>query len=73
MVKNRKKPPKHPIPAAHLEPLMFKPDAEVHGRVGGKVDELVHGGGVKALVVDVEAEKPSREVVTKSSQVFLQK
>ena len=51
---------------------MLESDAEVHGRVGGEVHELVHGGRVKATVVDIEAEKPSREVKAEGSQVCLE-
>ena len=51
---------------------MFQADAEVEGRVSPKVDQLVHGGGIKALVVDIEAEDPAREVKAESSQVCLQ-
>ena len=46
---------------------MLEPDAEVHGRVRGEVHELIHGDRVKAMVVDIEAEKPSGEVKVEGS------
>ena len=51
---------------------MLQADAEVEGRVSPKVDQLIHGGGIKALVVDIEAENPAREMKAESSQVCLQ-
>ena len=51
---------------------MLEPNAEVHGGVGSEVHQLVHGGRVKAVVVHIEAEKPSREVKAESSQVCLE-